>query len=105
MASAMYNGEDGRCQMKRLLYGVSCVFLLYFFLQLEARIVPVLVSDYKLRDFNWNHIQDALQLLLFALAYTVAIKRLSEPVATLLAMLAPIFTIAIGIGVMLPTNS
>jgi hypothetical protein len=91
--------------MKRLLHFVSCVFLLYFFLQLEARIVPVLVSDYGLRDFNWSHVQDALQLPLFALAYTVSTKRLSEPVTTFLAMLAPILTIAIGIGVMLPTNS
>jgi hypothetical protein len=102
----MYNGEDGRCQMmKRLLYFGSCVFLLYYFLQLEARIVPVLVSDYGLRDFNWSHLKDALPLPLIALAYTVATKRLSEPVTAFLAMLAPILTIAIGIGVMLPTNN
>jgi hypothetical protein len=90
--------------MKRLPYFMACVFLLYGFLQLEALTVPVLVSDFGLRDFNWNHIKDALPLPCMALAYFVATKKLSEPVAAFLAMLAPVLTIAIGIGAVLPTE-
>lgn len=87
--------------MRRLLYFMLCVSFLVFFLWFEADTVPTLVRDFSLSDFHRNHIEDALALPCFALAYNVLTKRLSEGVRDFLTMLAPVLTIAIAISAML----
>jgi hypothetical protein len=60
--------------------------------------VPMLVRDFWLSDFNWDHITDAATLPCMAKVYNMTTKGLPESVRDFLAMLAPVLTIAIGIG-------